>query len=112
VLKIGITIYEGSFFLGAIMKLNVLFAALFVLTATHAMGQSTNFSPSQNMRVVDAGTDRMCEQAFTNANTCFQNWKNMGRGSDGQAGSFLQCYKVYCQAMIAGGCGQMPPFCN
>lgn len=52
----------------------------------------------------------MCTTAAKNARTCHDNWRSMGRGSTGQAGSFRDCFQVYCNAMIAAGC-QTPQFC-
>jgi hypothetical protein len=51
-----------------------------------------------------------CPQLQANAQQCHSSWRNMGGGSSGQAGSFKQCYEMYCQAMIAAGCST-PSFC-
>lgn len=53
----------------------------------------------------------MCQQAYANASQCYQSWQNIGGGSSGQAGTFQQCYQVYCQALVAGGCNT-PSFCR
>jgi hypothetical protein len=34
----------------------------------------------------------------------------MGGGTTGQAGSFYECLKTYCNALVAAGCPQ-PSFC-
>ena len=53
----------------------------------------------------------MCPTAIQNAETCLRNWRSMGGGSDGQAGSFKQCAQVYCQAITAAGC-RKPSACT
>lgn len=54
----------------------------------------------------------LCPTAYQNAEQCHRNWKGIGGGSSGQAGSFRECLKVYCNAMIAGGCARMPSGCD
>ena len=51
-----------------------------------------------------------CTAATTNARTCYDRWKSMGGGTTGQAGSFYECLKTYCNALVAAGCPQ-PSFC-
>lgn len=52
-----------------------------------------------------------CKQAKDNATTCWQNWNNMGGGTDGQAGSFRQCMQLYCTLLASHGC-DTPKFCD
>lgn len=52
-----------------------------------------------------------CDEARNDATICYGNWKNMGGGSEGQAGSFQQCMQQYCLLLAAHGCNT-PSFCN
>ena len=45
-----------------------------------------------------------CDEARNNADTCWSNWKNIGGGDDGQAGTFKQCFELYCKLLQAHGC--------
>lgn len=88
----------------------IAFGAL-LACAFGVFGAHADERPAPRLRLADEGTARMCQQAYANANQCYQSWQNMGGGSSGQAGSFQQCFQVYCQAMVAGGCAT-PSFCR
>jgi len=84
---------------------------LLACAAASVSGARAGDRPASRIQLADDGTARMCQQAYNNATECYRSWQNIGGGSTGQAGSFQQCYQVYCQALVAGGC-DAPLFCR
>jgi hypothetical protein len=87
-----------------------LLAAIFagsVVGSAYASSQTTH-NYEETLKVVQS---HICPVARQYAMTCNQHWRNMSEATSGQAGSFYECMKVYCDAMTTAGCSSIPIFC-
>jgi hypothetical protein len=82
----------------------------FLLCITPAAAENYSRPDGQSSYRVAQGADAACKGMIERADQCYKNWRNMGGGRSGQAGSFYDCMTVYCQGATAA-CGRSPNFC-
>lgn len=83
----------------------------FLIAGSIVLSAIAGAQATERVRLQLAQSD-MCPVAIQNAETCLRNWRNIGGGSSGQAGSFRQCAQIYCQAITTANCRPKPSGCS
>lgn len=94
-----VTLLKSSSFVGLILMSHTSLAANVVTTP---MRYAQEVHPMSSG--VQLAQNNDCDQARSNADTCWNSWQDIGGGDDGQAGTFKQCVEVYCKLLQAHGC--------
>lgn len=80
------------------------FFAAIVLLATATTTGFAQDKPVDSQKRFQVAESDLCAKLRANYKTCEANWKSVGGGSTGQAGSFKDCMQVYYNAGVASGC--------